>query len=188
MSNNSARMIILSGPTASGKSTLWRHLVRHPEVSFSVSVTTRPIRDGEEDGRDYRFVDEEEFLARKDRGEFLEWAKVHGRYYGTLRADIEEALAKGLNVLLEIDVQGAEQLRDCGLPYVSLFVKPPSLDILRDRLRRRGTESEEEMALRLKIVEEEISRAGSYDHVVVNDDLEQTIAEVESILDLEVSA
>ncbi|MDP7560806.1 MAG: guanylate kinase, partial [Planctomycetota bacterium] len=95
MSNNSARMIILSGPTASGKSTLWRHLVRHPEVSFSVSVTTRPIRDGEEDGRDYRFVDEEEFLARKDRGEFLEWAKVHGRYYGTLRADIEEALAKG---------------------------------------------------------------------------------------------
>jgi guanylate kinase len=181
MSNKPARMIVLSGPTASGKSTLWRHLVRHPQVTFSVSATTRSIRDGEEDGRDYRFISEEEFLERKERGEFLEWAKVHGHFYGTLRSDIEEALAKGLNVLLEIDVQGAEQIQNSGLPFVSLFIKPPSLEILHDRLRNRGTESEEEMALRLKIVEEEMACAENYDHVVVNDDLEQTIAKVEQI-------
>lgn len=188
MSSERGRVIVISGPTASGKSTLWRHLVSFPQVTFSVSATTRQMRDDEVDGRDYRFVDAAEFSAMADRGEFLEWAEVHGHCYGTLRSDVVAAVDSGKDILLEIDVQGAAQLGDTDFPVVSIFVSPPSLDELRQRLVARGTESVEEMDMRMSIVEQEMCYADEYDYVVVNDELERMIAEVESILGLEVAS
>jgi guanylate kinase len=182
MSSRQGRLVIVSGPTASGKSTLWRRLVARPEVGFSVSATTRAPREGEVDGRDYHFLSEEDFLARVASGAFLEHAEVHGKRYGTLRSEVEAALAAGQDLVLEIDIQGAAQLRDCGLPMVSLFVLPPSLAVLEQRLRDRGTETEEQMARRLTIVEQEIAASGAYDHQVVNDDFARMLAEVEGIL------
>jgi len=181
---DNARLIIVSGPTASGKSTLWRRLVAHEKVRFSVSATTRDPRKGEVDGRDYWYKTDAQFDQMIADGALLEWAEVHGRRYGTPRQPIEEALARGLNVVLEIDVQGARNLRDCDLPMVSIFVNPPSIEVLRQRLRDRGTETEEQMERRLTIVEREMAAASEYDHVVVNDDLETMVSTVEGLLGL----
>jgi guanylate kinase len=186
MSNDPAprrgRLIVISGPTASGKSTLWRRLVQRPGVTFSVSATTRPPRAGETDGRDYHFVGEEEFTRRVAAGEFLEWAHVHGRRYGTLRGEVEAAVSAGRDIVLEIDVQGARNLRASGVAALTIFVLPPSLEVLERRLRARGTEGAAEMRRRLDVVREELSHAREYDHCVVNDDLEQMVAEVEALL------
>ncbi|MGB0952132.1 MAG: guanylate kinase [Planctomycetota bacterium] len=182
MSSREARLIVVSGPTASGKSTLWHRLVQRPEVDFSVSATTREPRRGEKDGYDYHFVDETRFRSWIEEGAFLEWATVHGKLYGTLREHIEASLNRGHDIVLEIDVQGARQLADCGLPMVSIFVMPPSMEILKKRLRDRGTETEEQMAKRLSIVEREMSFAGDYMHQVVNDDFARLEAEVNALL------
>lgn len=179
------RLIVVSGPTASGKSTLWRRLVQHPQVTFSVSATTRQPRPGEVDGKDYYFVSEERFQELIATGELLEHANVHGCFYGTLRSEIEKAFADGLSVVLEIDVQGFDQLRAAGLPMVSVFVNPPSLEVLARRLRDRQSETEEQMARRLSIVEKEMARASDYDHVVVNDDLQVMIQQVHELLGLD---
>lgn len=176
------RLIVVSGPTASGKSTLWRRLVQRPGVAFSVSATTRPPRAGETDGQDYFFITPEEFERRAGAGEFLEWAQVHGRFYGTPRAGVEAALAAGRDVVLEIDVQGAAQIRRSGLPAVSIFVMPPSYEVLEQRLRARGTENEAEIRRRLQVVRAEMAEAPHYDHQVVNDDLNRMVAEVEAML------
>ncbi len=186
MSNKRGRLLIVSGPTASGKSTLWRRLVLHDSVAFSVSATTRQMRRGEVDGRDYRFLSKENFEQLIADGALLEYAEVHGCYYGTLRSSIEDAIDVGLDIVLEIDVEGARQLRESDLPQVSFFVNPPSLEILAQRLRDRGTETEDQMARRLSIVEREMACADLYDHVVVNDDLERMIAEVGEILGIQI--
>ena len=141
--------------------------------------TTRPPRPGERDGHDYHFISQEEFDRRVAAGEFLEWARVHGRCYGTLRAEVERALAAGRDLVLEIDVQGAMQIRDVGFAAISIFVEPPSLDELETRLRTRGTEAEAEIQRRLAVVREEMRQAP---HYVVNDDFERMVAEVERIL------
>lgn len=173
---------MVSGPTASGKSTLWKRLVQHPGVTFSVSATTRPPRAGEQDGREYHFISQEAFDRRVAAGKFLEWARVHERCYGTLREDVESALSAGKDLVLEIDVQGAEQLRNSGLKCISIFVEPPSLPELEERLRARGTESEPEIQRRLAVVRKEMEQAPFYDHRVINDDLERMVLEVEAIL------
>lgn len=185
MSSKRGRLVIVSGPTASGKSTLWRRLVDHPRVRFSVSATTRAARSGEVDGRDYHFVDDARFDAMLAEGELLEWAEVHGKRYGTPRGLVVEAIDAGFDVVLEIDVQGAVQLRASDLPTISIFVSPPSRDVLEKRLRDRGTETEEQMQRRLTIVDQEMAAASEYDHVVVNDELERMISEVETLLGLE---
>ncbi len=176
------RLVVISGPTASGKSTLWNRLVRRPEVEFSVSATTRKPRAGEVDGRDYHFVPEQQFLQWIEEGAFLEWAQVHGRYYGTLRSEVEACLARGHDVILEIDVQGVKQLQESGLPLITIFLLPPSMEVLEERLRARGTETEEQMTQRLEVAEQEIDSAKDYMHQVVNDDFERMEAEVEKIL------
>jgi len=176
------RLVVISGPTASGKSTLWNHLVRRPEVEFSVSATTRKPRAGEKDGREYHFVEESQFLQWIEEGAFLEWAQVHGHYYGTLRSEVEACFARGHDVILEIDVQGVKQLQGCGLPLITIFLLPPSMDILEQRLRARGTETEEQMRQRLEVAEQEIESAKEYMHQVVNDDFARMEAEVERIL------
>tara|TARA_B110000467_G_C18276301_1_gene455623 strand:- start:208 stop:780 length:573 start_codon:yes stop_codon:yes gene_type:complete len=181
MSNN-GRLIVVSGPTASGKSTLWKRLVAHPKVDFSISVTTRGIRKGEVDGEDYIFISKEEFEQRITSDEFLEYATVHTNYYGTLRSSTEASLNAGHDIVLEVDVQGALQLAEYKFPMVSLFVVPPSREILIERLRRRGTETEEQITTRLKAVDAELAFAKDYDYQLVNDDFEKMLAEAISIL------
>ena len=175
--------VVLSAPSGSGQTSVARAiLARFPELAFAVSSTTRPPRGGEAPGRDYEFLTEAEFLARADAGQFVEWARVHGHYYGTPRAAIDEPLAAGRHVLLDVDVQGAKSLlAEYGFA-VSVFLLPPSLAAMAERLRARGTE--DEAALRARVAEavREIPQARHYQYVLVNEELEATIRRFEHIL------
>lgn len=177
------RLIILSGPSGVGKDTVIRRLLEiAPELRRPVAFTTRAPRPGEVDGRDYSFVGEPEFLAMRDAGQFLETAVVHGNRYGTARARVDELRRQGEDVLLKIDVQGAAQLRKQGLDGCFIFLAPPSPDVLRARLRRRQTESPEELAVRTHDAETEMAEAANYHHVVVNDQVERAAAEIAQIV------
>jgi guanylate kinase len=178
------RLIVLTGPSGAGKSTIIARLVRDPRVVFSVSATTRPPRAGERDGVDYLFYDEERFAREVEQGLFLEHAIVHGRRYGTPRRPIEEALAEGRYALLDIDVQGAEQLRHQRVEGTYILLVPPSLAELRRRLEARGTESREQLERRLSRAEQELARRELFDHVVTNDVLERATAEIEHLIGL----
>lgn len=178
-------MLLISGPSGSGKSTICKRLLADPRVVFSVSATTRPKRPGEVDGRDYHFSTRERFEAAKEGGAFLEWAEVYGNLYGTLRSEWEAAVARGMVFLVEIDVQGAAQLRELSIPGYYVFVAPPSFEVLRERLRRRGTESPEILERRLQKALDEYEERVKYDHVVVNDDLDRAVAEIRSIAGLD---
>lgn len=177
------RLIILSGPSGVGKDTVIRRLLEiAPELRRPVAFTTRAPRPGEVDGRDYSFVGEPEFLAMRDAGQFLETAVVHGNRYGTARARVDELRRQGEDVLLKIDVQGAAQLRKQGLDGCFIFLAPPSPDVLRARLRRRQTESPEELAVRTHDAETEMAEAANYHHLVVNDQVERAAAEIAQIV------
>ena len=178
------RMVVISGPSGSGKSTICKRLMQDPAVVFSVSATTRAKRPGEVDGRDYHFLSREEFKRRVERGEFLEHAEVYGNMYGTLRAPMEQVLSEGRIYLLEIDVQGANQLRALGEPGTYVFIAPPDFEELRRRLSSRGTETPEMLERRLHKAEDEWRERVKYDHVVVNDDLERTVGEVRRLVGL----
>ena len=175
---------MISGPSGSGKSTICRRLIEDERVTFSVSATTRPKRTGEVDGRDYRFLSKEEFAAHVQAGDFIEYAEVHGNMYGTLRAPMDEAIAAGGVFLLEIDVQGALQLRGLDVPGLYVFISPPDLEVLRRRLVGRGTDAPEVIERRLKKAEDEMRERTKYDHVVVNDDLERALDEVRRLVGL----
>lgn len=181
-------MLVISGPSGSGKSTICKRLLEDPRVHFSVSATTRAPRKGEVDGRDYRFLDPETFRRLIREGAFIEHAEVHGNMYGTLRAPMEEALARGEVFLLEIDVQGALQLRALEEPGLYVFIAPPDMEILRRRLVGRGTDAPEVVERRLKKAEDEMREAVKYDHVVVNDDLERALGEVRRLAGLDARA
>ncbi|MEM8930977.1 MAG: guanylate kinase [Acidobacteriota bacterium] len=175
MSNDASDVFILSAPSGAGKSTLIQALYRdHAEVTaglgFSVSHNTRPPRESEVDGRHYHFVDEAAFRGLVDDGAFLEWAEVHGQLKGTSLAEVERLRREGLDLLLEIDVQGAEQVRARLPEAVSIFVLPPSFRELEQRLRGRGSEGEEQLRRRLTDAEAELRRAEEFDYVIVNDD------------------
>ena len=173
--------MVVSGPSGVGKSTLVRELLSEPGVEMSVSCTTRPPRPGEVHGRDYFFLDREELERRVARGEFAEYAEVFGNLYGTPRAFVEERVAAGRDVVMDVDVKGAMLLRDVFPEAVFVFVLPPSREELARRLRRRGTESEESIERRLRIADEEVRAAGGYDYVVVNDRLEEAAAVLRAI-------
>lgn len=183
-SKTQGTMLLISGPSGSGKSTICKRLLADPKVVFSVSATTRTIREGEVDGKDYYFLDKDEFRAKVEAGEFLEWAEVYGNLYGTLRKPMEKAIAEGFVYLVEIDVQGALQLRSLEEPGLYVFIAPPSFEALEARLRGRGSESEETLKRRLGKAEDEYRERHRYHHVVVNDDLEEAIAEVRTIAGL----
>jgi guanylate kinase len=175
--------LVIAAPSGAGKTTLARALVdRHEDVEFSVSATTRPKRSTEKGSRDYHFVEDAEFIRMQESGELLEWAVVHGRRYGTPRAEVEERLKKGVVVVLDIDVKGAGQVRQALPAAVLVFVLPPSAEELRRRLASRDTEPPEERRVRLETARGELRAAGLFDYIIVNDDFEQALSRLEGIV------
>lgn len=181
------KMVVISGPSGAGKSTVCKRLLEDPRVVFSVSATTRPKRAGEVDGRDYHFLSMEAFSAKVEQGEFIEHAHVHGNMYGTLRGPIQTALESGHIYLLEIDVQGALQMKAQNIPGQYIFIAPPDFEELRRRLVGRATEAPEVIERRLAKAADEYRERVSYDHVVVNGDLEQCVGEVRALIGLDAS-
>lgn len=179
--------IILSSPSGGGKTTIAHQLLqRRNDVGYSVSCTTRMPRGGERDGTDYYFLTRDQFLAKRAAGEFAESAEVHGNLYGTLKSEIARVLGQGKHVIMDIDVQGARQLRNAFPKAVTVFVLPPSGEVLLDRLRNRKTESPQQLAARLDSALQELQAVEEYEYVVVNDDLDEAVRRVGAILDAEV--
>ncbi|MCA8956882.1 MAG: guanylate kinase [Planctomycetes bacterium] len=172
------KLVVISGPSGAGKTSVCKALKQHPRVAFSVSATTRRPRKGEVSGVDYLFLTEDEFDRHRLNGEFLEWAEYNGHRYGTLSKPMREALAEGKVFVLEIEVQGTRKLRCEGIVGDYIFIVPPSLDVLRQRLEARGTNTPEEIEERLRIAAEELRARELYDAVIENDVLEGTIAKV----------
>ena len=178
------QLFILSAPSGAGKTTILKKVMQEVgKLAFSVSHTTRSPREGEQDGADYHFVAVEEFKAMRDQNLFLEWAEVHGNFYGTSRPAVLQQLQQGLDIILDIDVQGAAIIgRDSSVHAVSVFVAPPSLAELEKRLRGRGTDTDETIMVRLGNAAKEMSAADQYDYLVINDDLEEAAATLKAVL------
>jgi guanylate kinase len=178
-------ILILSSPSGAGKTTLTRMLLQDKalDLTLSISVTTRPRRSSEADGIHYHFISQHQFDVAKAAGDLLEWAEVHGSYYGTPRAPVETVLAEGRDMLFDIDWQGAQQMRTAlGADVVSVFILPPSMTELRTRLDRRAEDSAAMIDRRLETAKREIARWRQYDYVVVNDDLQRAYAQVGAII------
>jgi guanylate kinase len=179
--------VILSAPSGGGKTTIARMLLaRRPDLGYSVSCTTRAPRQGEVAGRDYYFMSRAEFIAKREQGAFAESAEVHGNLYGTLKAEVEQVMRGGQHVVMDIDVQGAVQFVRAFPLSVTIFILPPSAEVLLERLRGRQTESPAQLAARLQSALQELQQVDEYEYVVMNDELERAVSSVESIIDAEV--
>jgi len=179
--------VILSAPSGGGKTTIARMLLgRRPDLGYSVSCTTRAPRSNEVPGRDYYFMSRAEFIAKREQGAFAESAEVHGNLYGTLRDEVERVMKGGKHVVMDIDVQGAVQFIRAFPLSVTIFILPPSAEVLLERLRGRNTESPAQLAARLQSALQELQQVDEYEYVVMNDDLERAVSSVESIIDAEV--
>lgn len=177
-------LFIISGPSGAGKSTVLSAILRkRPQLRYSISYTTRPPRRDEQDGVDYHFITEAAFRNKIKSGELAEWAEVHGNLYGTSSRYIEETLNDGQDVLLDIDVQGANRLRANYPEAISIFLTTPNIEELEKRLMKRGMDSPSAVGQRLKNAEAEMAQAHLYDHMVVNDDIGQTVLQLEAIID-----
>jgi guanylate kinase len=176
-------LFIVSAPSGTGKTTLVERLVEHtPSLKMSRSYTSRPAREGETDGVDYNFVTRPKFEVMAAAGEFLEWAEVFGNLYGTGAADTETVLASGHDVVLVIDVQGARKVRARGIDTTTVFVMPPSMAVLEQRLRGRSKDSEKEIQRRLQVARDEVAAFAEYDFIVVNDELTSAVDRLRSIV------
>ncbi len=182
--------LIVSGPSGSGKSSISREVMkRHPEVAFSISCTTRPPRSGERNGVDYHFLSVEEFRKKIEAGEFIEYAQVHGNFYGTLKSEVEKRVTQGIDVILDIDVQGAAKVHElCRESEIFrdaaefVFVAPPSHAELERRLRGRGTDAEEVILKRLENSKLEISHWREYSYLLINDEFEEAVRKFDALL------
>jgi guanylate kinase len=176
-------LYIITAPSGAGKTTLVRLLLENdPGIRLSISCTTRAPRSGEQDGREYHFLSVPDFLTRIESDDFLEWAEVHGNYYGTSKRWIEAEMATGRDVLLEIDWQGAQQVRKLFPAAIGVFILPPSLDELAKRLSGRGTDAVEIIARRLAAARDEMRHVGEFDYVIINDDLQQALVDLLSVV------
>lgn len=179
-------LFVISSPSGGGKGTLIRRIrQRVPRLGYSVSWTTRPAREGEIEGVHYNFVTLPQFEAARGRGEFLEWAVVHENYYGTSRTNVERELRAGRDVVLEIDVQGAASIRRAGVDSVSVFILPPSFEVLRARLAARETESAEQLIIRLGNSRAEVEQYGEFQYVILNDEVERAASQLASVVQAE---
>ncbi|MYJ60108.1 MAG: guanylate kinase [Synechococcus sp. SB0672_bin_6] len=178
-----SRLLVLTGPSGVGKGTILQALLaRYPQVWLSVSATTRPPRPGERHGENYFFLDRQTFMDQVARGEFLEWAEFAGHAYGTPAGPIQSRLRDSQTVVLEIEVEGARQVRRHLPTAVQVFLRPPSMAALEERIRARGSDSEDAITKRIARAREELARADEFDHVILNGDLNQAIADVDAIL------
>lgn len=178
--------IILSSPSGGGKTTIARRLLgERRDVGYSVSCTTRAPREGEVDGRDYHFLSVEAFAAARDRGDFAEWAEVHGRMYGTLRSEVRRVLDAGRHVVMDIDIQGARLLARAFPDAVLIFVLPPSARVLMERLTARKSETREQLRVRMRNAAEELEAVDQYEYVVVNDQIDDAVCCVAAVIDAE---
>lgn len=177
------KLFVISGPSGAGKGTLVARVrTLRPDLGLTVSATTRQPRPGEVDGVSYYFLTPEDFQRRVDAGDFVEWAHVHGNCYGTLVSEVTRLLDAGSSLVLEIDVQGALQVKERFPDAVLIFIKPPSLEVLRERLQGRGTEDAQSVATRMANARRELELAPRYDEVLVNDELERAVAELNDII------
>ncbi len=177
------KLIIVSGPSGSGKSTVTKIVKEKLNIPLSISATTRKPREGEIEGKDYYFLSEEEFLKKIEQDEFYEYANVHGNYYGTLKKTVEDNLNKGLNVILEIDVQGALIAKEKKKDAVLVFFRTENMEILEKRLRNRKTDSEEVIQTRLKNALSELEYENKYNYTIVNDDIEDSVKKLIDIIE-----
>ena len=181
--NSKGQIFVLSGPSGAGKGTVRKRLFQEiPMLKYSISCTTRQPRPGEVDGVDYRFIDETRFRAFIREEALLEWADVHGHLYGTLCSDVERECSAGYDIVLEIDVQGAMQVRNKCTRCILIFLSPPSLEALEQRLRLRGTESEENVRIRLRNANDEMNLASGYDYLVINVSVEDAVHRIRDII------
>jgi guanylate kinase len=177
------RLYVISAPSGTGKTTVLKRVLEDlPDVTFSVSHTTRSPRPGEVEGVDYHFVSREEFQKLIEGGGFVEWTEVHGNYYGTSRVALGEYLAHEVDVILDIDTHGADQIHQTLPDAVLIFILPPGIAELKDRLARRGSESREMIDLRLQSASKEIEKTENYDYVVVNERIEDTVGRIKAII------
>jgi guanylate kinase len=177
----SGTLFIVAAPSGAGKTTLvGRLLADDPQVQHSISFTTRAPRSGEQNGREYHFIDVQQFLAMRERGEFAEWAEVHDNFYGTSRLWLEQRMKEGCDMMLEIDWQGAQQMRRQFPEAVSIFILPPSVAELENRLRRRGADSEDVIARRVAGALGEMRHVGEFDFVIINKDLDVALGELKA--------
>jgi guanylate kinase len=177
-------LLVLSAPSGGGKTTIAKKLLQvRKDLGYSVSATTRATRNGERDGEDYHFLSREEFERRRDRGEFLEWAEYGSQLYGTLKREIDRIFGEGRHAVLDIEIEGARQIRRNFPNSLQVFVLPPSADVLVERLKRRNTENPELLRKRLTHASEELAAVAEYDYAVVNEDLDTAVDQVSAILD-----
>lgn len=183
---NKGVLIVISGPSGAGKGTICKALLeKHPEIKLSVSATTRSPRVGEVDGVNYHFLNKETFLKRIDENDFLEYAEVYGNYYGTPKSNVEEILNSGKDVILEIDIQGALKVKEHSEDGVFIFILPPSMEELKQRIIKRGSETPESLMTRFKSAYQEINYVSKYNYAVVNDTVDAAVNKIESILTAE---
>jgi len=179
-------LIVLSGPSGTGKGTVCKALIGEvPNMEISVSCTTRNPRDGETDGKDYYYKSQDEFIQMIQNGEFLEHAQVFDHFYGTPYKHVKKKLDKGIDVLLEIDIQGAEQVREKYAEAVLIFLVPPSMDELKARIMSRGSETEEQMKKRFAKAYSELERIHQYEYVIINDDIDEVVRKIRCIIQAE---
>jgi len=183
-----AKVFVITGPSGVGKGTLIKQLLaRCPNLELSISATTRQPRAGEVDGRDYHFLSPDQFERRREQNDFLEFAAYSGNHYGTLRSEVERRLDAGHSVVLEIEVQGAQQVRAAKPDSIQIFIAPPDPRVLRERLAGRGTDSAEAIDKRLETAEIELASQGDFDHLIVNDDLDTASEELVGIVRAELA-